>query len=185
MASVDVTTFERMQEVVGADAPRNRVESLISGVSRQVEKFLGRSLKQEAFSEEFGVEGCQSVFSVRHSPIQEITRVCNDNEDVDLDLIVFNDHLVTLAYDNVYAFARGPRAMRIEGRGGMAPTTQAFIQMFPDISMECENWLHIRFRRQTNPDLKDLRQDGFGVNVFQSTGMPKSLQELLRSYQRK
>ncbi len=186
-----VTTLNKINELVtgscsgssSSGLADDRVERLILMASAQIEQFLRRSLKREAFEEKLTVYPQQQIFSLFHSPIQEITAITNDETVLELDQFTFDDYALTARYPP-YPMEDGMNFLTVEGTGGMAATTSEFMENYPDIAGEAENWIIVRAKLLANPEVKSKGYREQHVS-FYDTQMPESLISALYPHQRR
>ena len=103
---LDVTTATRVVSRFyqgTATTPRTElIETIITSVSAQAQDFMGASIQNEEFSENFTPERGQRRFRLVHAPITEITAVTNGDETLDSDDYTFDGGLLYLKRDVLF-----------------------------------------------------------------------------------
>ena len=163
------------------------VDQLILMASRQVEEYLNRATKSEAFTESFTIRPGQKIFSLRHYPVSSITSVGVDGGDaIDSDYYRVDGHQLLFLYGPPISdsYSDFPK-LAVVGVGGMADTTSSFVAAtgYPDIGIGVARYVTFLYKRTVTID-KNSISGGMVSESLLPVELPAWLKEICSPHRR-
>ncbi len=166
------------------------IATLISGVSRLFEKYMGREALTTSRTEYFDVDSQeQSRFYLKAYPVASVTSVKNepDHEFATATSLDSDDYDFSASDDAGQLTIRGvrmltgPRALQIVYSGGMSTDTSTFVTDFPDLAMAADMQTFYVFQRRDEMGLASTSIGG-SSSSYEPFGLLKHVRSILDEY---
>lgn len=190
MNLADITLYNAIADDKSPNTDTNHVAAVnarIGSVSVKVERLLDRKVKEDSYTEKFSVErgaGTKSVrlrgypvTSIDSVKVYDVAKVEGDDFSVDETTgVVSFFEPVTREFNN------WQNAIVIEYTGGMATTTSAFKEAYPDIAIEVCVQAAFELARQKNLANKSTATGAGIVTSHNPYGLQPGLLEAIEPY---
>lgn len=189
--TVEATTTALVKAHVGdTSADATLYDSLILGVSRSFERFLGYELEQKSRAETYSVEPGDRVVNVRNWPLVSVSSVQVAAEGV-WDFAAYDaltaDSDYRIVGNELYFYSGlivGADTLKITYIGGMGTSTANLVTAAPDVTLAANIQVSEEYRRRKDPGRTVVPGAG-GTNVTTSYhGLLQRVRQLLQPRRR-
>lgn len=164
----------------------------IASVTQKIERYLGRHIEAKQRTEYYDVDGCNgrldaddddALFHLKGWPVSAVASVKNSDEGD------YDDHVLTAGSDFIAPVNRGrlvikssltigADALQVVYTGGMATTTEAFVDAYPDIADAADVQVVYEYLRRKTPGAASVSNAG---GTVEQEGELKLLKEVKRA----
>ena len=194
MALIDATTLARVKLQLGIETADDThdtiIDTMIDAVSKQIQSYIGRSLSQEARTEEYDVSPRMRTLFLREFPVTVLTSIKNSTDwsfsSVDaLDSALY--HLISHDGRVILNFvpAPGPKAFQVVYTAGLATNTTNLIANYPDIVTAADFQVTDMWQKRDDPGTTVRALQGSREEFVSGYRLLHSVKELLSPYKRR
>ena len=191
---MDITTIERIKEMINIDADNTTndlvLSNLINSVSIMAENYMGRKVENTTYTEYFDVSIGGQIYSLKAYPVTSITTVHNDVDwDYDSDTLVDSTSYQKSAetgilYVKTSALIEGFSALKVVYIGGMATCTEELFDDYADLSAAIERQVAFLYKTRTKIGASSVNSSTGGVSWDLGYQWMKDVKGVLDIYKR-
>lgn len=192
---MELCQLSTVKDLIGIEQETTKEDDvlnhLIAAVSAQIERYLGRTIETDTYTEYFNVDAGSATFSVKAYPVTSVTSVKNSIDwdwagttAVSADYVEYDSH-PGLIYVYGQQLVAGHGALQIVYTGGMASNTQELsMGSYADIALAAEQQVIATWRARSSFGMTNA---GAGANtaMFGEGGLIQSVRQLLDPHRRR
>ena len=192
---MDLTTVERVyafdEALPSQKDKRTLIGMIITGISSEVEAFLGRNIQKDTYTEYFDVPEFSVPFVVlKGYPVLKDAEITPGVPNP-LAFYTREDQLSTTEVDINYDTGRvvpkipiysGLGTFKVEYYGGMADDTEDFRTKYPDLEYEILLQIIFEYKRKRNMAMVSVGAGGNSAETYAPSELQPRLLKALRRY---
>jgi uncharacterized phiE125 gp8 family phage protein len=195
--AIDATTLARVKSQldISGSSEDTLIALMITAVSRQIEKYIGRPLVIETLTEEYDGHARMHSIYLRRYPVQDIFSIktrsdwkFGDADAIDADLY----HVISETGEILLDFSPrvGPKSVQINYKAGFADETvesgadSGLVEDYPDVALSADFQVAETWRRRDQAAPRRTTVAGSGLEWEEALQFLPIVRDLLSPYRR-